>query len=63
MAAVGYTIVTGGAVALTAVTAKSILGVKAHAHGGMIHSGCKPILMGGGIDGPEYINKQVWVSR
>ena len=35
MAAVGYTIVTGGAVALTAATAKSILGVKAHANSGV----------------------------
>ena len=31
----GYTIVTGGAVALTAATAKSILGVKAHANSGV----------------------------
>ena len=35
MAACGYSIVTGGAVALTAATAKSILGVKAHANSGV----------------------------
>lgn len=35
MAAVGYSIVTGGAVALSAATAKSILGVKAHANSGV----------------------------
>lgn len=35
MAAVGYSIVTAGAVALSAATAKSILGVKAHANSGV----------------------------
>ena len=35
MAACGYSIVTGGAVGLTAATAKSILGVKAHANSGI----------------------------
>ena len=35
MAACGYSIVTGGAVALSAATAKSILGVKAHANSGV----------------------------
>jgi hypothetical protein len=35
MAAVGYTAVTGGAVALAAATAKSVLGVKAHANSGL----------------------------
>lgn len=35
MSAVGYTAVTGGAVALSAATAKSILGVKAHANSGV----------------------------
>lgn len=34
MASVGYSIITGGAVALTAATAKTILGVKAHANSG-----------------------------
>lgn len=35
MSAVGYSIVTGGAVALSAATAKSILGAKAHANSGL----------------------------
>lgn len=35
MARVGYSATTGGAVALTAATAKSILGVKAHANSGV----------------------------
>lgn len=35
MSAVGYSAVTGGAVALSAATAKSILGVKAHANSGI----------------------------
>lgn len=35
MSAVGYSIVTGGAVALTAATAKTILGAKAHANSGL----------------------------
>ena len=35
MAKCGYTAVTGGAVALSAATAKSILGVKAHANSGI----------------------------
>lgn len=35
MAAVGYSVTTEGAVALTAATAKSILGVKAHANSGL----------------------------
>lgn len=35
MAAVGYSAITGGAVALSAATAKSILGVKAHANSGL----------------------------
>lgn len=35
MAAVGYTVITEGAVALSAATAKSILGVKAHANSGL----------------------------
>ena len=35
MASVGYSIITGGAVALTAATAKTILGVKAHANSGV----------------------------
>lgn len=35
MSAVGYSIVTGGAVALAAATAKTILGVKAHANSGV----------------------------
>lgn len=34
MSAVGYSIITGGAVALSAATAKTILGVKAHANSG-----------------------------
>lgn len=32
----GYSIVTGGAVALSAATAKSVLGAKAHANSGLI---------------------------
>lgn len=35
MAAVGYSIITGGAIALSAATAKSILGAKAHANSGL----------------------------
>lgn len=35
MAKAGYSIVTGGAVALSAATAKSILGVKSHANFGL----------------------------
>ena len=29
---------------------------------GMLHSSGKLILMGGGINGPEDVNKQVWVG-
>lgn len=29
---------------------------------GMVHSSGKLILMGGGINGPEYHNKQVWIG-
>lgn len=35
MAKAGYTVVTGGAVSLTAATAKSVLGLKAHANFGL----------------------------
>lgn len=35
MSAAGYSITTGGAVALSAATAKSILGAKAHANSGL----------------------------
>jgi len=35
MAAVGYRITTGGAVALSAATAKTVLGIKAHANSGI----------------------------
>ncbi len=35
MAKAGYTITTGGAVALTATTAKTVLGVKSHANFGL----------------------------
>lgn len=35
MSAAGYSIVTGGAVALSAATAKTILGAKAHANSGL----------------------------
>lgn len=35
MASAGYSITTGGAVALSAATAKTILGVKAHANSGV----------------------------
>lgn len=35
MSAAGYAVVTGGAVALAAATAKTIIGVKAHANSGL----------------------------
>ena len=35
MSAVGYSIVTGGAIALAAATAKCVLGAKAHANSGL----------------------------
>lgn len=35
MASVGYSIITGGAIALSAATAKTILGAKAHANSGL----------------------------
>lgn len=35
MAAVGYAITTGGVVALTAATAKTVIGAKAHANSGL----------------------------
>lgn len=35
MSAAGYSVITGGAIALSAATAKSILGVKAHANSGL----------------------------
>lgn len=35
MASAGYTVITGGAVALSAATAKTVLGVKAHANSGL----------------------------
>src|SRR6187549_1350734 len=35
MSAVGYTITTKGAVALTAATAKTVIGAKAHANSGL----------------------------
>lgn len=36
MAVSGYSVITGGAIALTAATARSVLGVKAHANSGLL---------------------------
>lgn len=57
MSAPIYSVVTGGAVALTAATAKTILGVKAHANSGLQLIGLKI-----GFDGVTATDKAVLVE-